>query len=281
MSFAATVLNVMLASPGDVTEERGVARDVINQWNAVHAEHLRVVLLPVGWDTHASPIMGDRGQQIINRQVLFTCDLLVAIFWTRLGSPTGDSISGTVEEITRHVDAGKPAMLYFSDTPVHPSGVDDVQYRALRHFRDECFKRGLVETFDSLEQFREKFTRQLAQTIIRSFPVGAADAEEHRSAAPGLSQPARELLLEAVRDQAGTLLCIDSDQGLGVATNQKQFVTDGDARSEAKWRAAVEELAGRGFIEDRGYRGEVFYVTHDGFAAADALGGGPNVPRGA
>jgi hypothetical protein len=50
---------------------------------------------------------------VINRQVLADCDLLVAIFWTRIGSPTGSALSGTVEEIEKHLKAEKPAMLYF------------------------------------------------------------------------------------------------------------------------------------------------------------------------
>ena len=50
-----------------------------------------MILMPVGWDTHASPEMGDRAQAIINKQVLKNADLVVAAFWTRLGSPTGVS----------------------------------------------------------------------------------------------------------------------------------------------------------------------------------------------
>ena len=56
-------------------------------------------------------------------------------------------------------------MLYFSNAPVRPDSVDDEQYKALREFRASCQQRGLIETYDSLEEFQGKLWRQLAQTI--------------------------------------------------------------------------------------------------------------------
>jgi hypothetical protein len=32
--------------------------------------------------------MGERPQQILNKQILATCDVLVGVFWTRLGTKT-------------------------------------------------------------------------------------------------------------------------------------------------------------------------------------------------
>ena len=135
MSYTARVVKVMIASPGDVAKERQLIRDVIHEWNAVHAEDRRLVLMPIGWETHSTPAMGDRAQAIINKQLLETCDLLVAVFWTRLGSPTGVADSGTVEEINEHLAAGRPAMIYFSVVPVRLDSVDEQQYEKLRAFK--------------------------------------------------------------------------------------------------------------------------------------------------
>ncbi len=115
MAFGATAYEVMIASPGDVEKERQVVRAAVHEWNAVHSRDRAVVLLPVGWETHATPEMGDRPQAIINKQLLRDCDLLIAVFWTRLGTPTGVASSGTVEEIEEHLAADKPAMIYFSN----------------------------------------------------------------------------------------------------------------------------------------------------------------------
>jgi hypothetical protein len=277
MAYRAVVYRIMVASPGDVSVERRVAAEVIHEWNAIHSSDRRIVLIPVTWESHASPAMGDRPQAVINRQILRESDLLVAMFWTRLGSPTGVSPSGTVEEIDEHLGAGKPAMIYFSSAPVRPESVADEQYAALRRFREECRNRGLVEEYESITEFREKFTRQLAQTVIRD--LAREDDTEiaplltaQKSDVPDLSDPARELLVEAAKDGSGTILCLNTMGGSHVQTNGKSFTESGGARSEARWRGAVKELSDLGLIEDRSYKGEVFSVTDAGYGAADLLG---------
>ena len=70
----------MLASPSDVNEERQVAREIILDWNNINSASRSIVLLPIGWEYNSVPTMGDRPQEIINRQVLKNADLLVGIF---------------------------------------------------------------------------------------------------------------------------------------------------------------------------------------------------------
>ena len=185
--YRADVVKLMIASPSDVTRERDTIRSVVHEWNSVHSEDRRLVLMPVGWNTHAEPEMGNRPQELLNQQLLADCDFLVAVFWTRIGSPTGRSVSGTVEEIEEHIGCGKLAMVYFSNAPVRPDRLDQAQYEALNQFRRECEVRGLIETYEGLQDFREKIARQLAQKVIRAFnseigdaASGLADAEGQR-----------------------------------------------------------------------------------------------------
>jgi len=70
VGYAADVKKVVIASPGDVSHERRLIREVIDEWNAIHAEDRHIVLMPVGWETHSSPVMGDRPQAIINSQFI-------------------------------------------------------------------------------------------------------------------------------------------------------------------------------------------------------------------
>lgn len=277
MSFNATVLNVMIASPSDVATERQNARDIIHAWNAIHAEDRQLVLLPSGWESHAAPLMGDRPQAIINKQVLERCDLLVAIFWTRLGSPTGEAASGTVEEINKHLSAGKQAMIYFSNAPVRPDSVDEQQYGALKQFRKECEGRGLIDTYSSMEEFRDKFTRQLTQTIMREFKRPAAVTEgdildmARQPAVPQVSAEAQQLLLECSEDPGGVVMCIPTLSGTIIQTNRKHLAEMGNPRSEAKWKSAINELVNQELLEPRGQKGELFGITNAGYEAADRL----------
>ncbi len=70
MSYIATVFQVMIASPSDVPKERQIIREILHNWNTMHSFEKKVVLMPAGWETHAAPSMGDRPQEIINKQVL-------------------------------------------------------------------------------------------------------------------------------------------------------------------------------------------------------------------
>ena len=279
MAYNATVYRVMIASPGDVIQERNLVRALIHEWNAVYSLDKRIVLMPVGWESHSSPLMGERPQEILNKQILSDCDLLVATFWTRIGSPTGKSPSGSVEEIEEHLAANKPTMIYFSTAPVHPDGIDEAQYTALKKFKNECKKRGLVEEYDSLSQFREKFARQLAQTVLRYFPqeedISGNDffdrifnqAEVHEE----LSDAAKQLLKNAAKDKNGTLLRVSTRSGLSVSTNGRNFVSNQKPREQAYWEDAVFELRDKGYLKDRGYKNEVFSVTSAGYEKADLL----------
>jgi hypothetical protein len=272
MSFTAIVLKIMIASPRDVPQERYLVREVINEWNAVHAEDRRVVLQPVGWETHASPEMGDRAQAIINKQILAGCDLLVATFWTRLGSPTGVAPSGTVEEIEEHIALGKPALIYFSSAPVRLDSVDAVQYEALTQFKRSCRSRGLVEEYDDLASFRAKFSRHLAQTVIRLLGQGIAQPSVllPEVAQPEMSPEANELLISATDSSDGVVMQINTLEGLYVQANNRNHVTPGNPRSEARWRSALQELLKLGFLEDRLGAGEVFNITESGYKVAAA-----------
>jgi len=274
MSYNATVYKVMIASPSDVTDERIIVREVIQEWNSVHSEDRQTVLMPLGWETDASPSMEDRPQEVISRQILRNCDLLVAAFWTRLGSPTGKSPSGTVEEIEEHWGADKPAMIYFSSVPVVMESVEPEQWEALQAFKKQCRDRGLVETYESLQEFREKFSRQLAQTVIRNFSSGgqpvSADVRvvDRDEGAETLSADAKELFIEAVKDPHGYVSKMESLAGTDVSTNRREFVERGNPRSEAKWLGALEELCDHDLLQDQG-DGQVFKVTRSGYEMPD------------
>lgn len=161
MAFDARAYRILVASPSDVVEERDAAVRVMHDWNNLNSHSRRVVLLPLRWETHMAPEYNVRPQEAINRRIVDDCDLVVGIFWTRLGSPTGEADSGTLEEIERAAKAGKPVMLYFSQVPVVPDRVDTMQIERLRTFREAVASSALTDSFRSSLEFRDKFAASL------------------------------------------------------------------------------------------------------------------------
>lgn len=165
MSYESTVYRILIASPSDVDEEREVASRIIQDWNDLHSFNKKIVLLPVKWETHSSPTFGVRPQEAINKQIVDDCDMLVGFFWTKIGTPTGEDISGTIEEIKRVSKEGKPVMLYFSKRGKDPSQIDIKQFESLVKFKEDVYKVALVESYSSIVDFRDKVSRQIEMKI--------------------------------------------------------------------------------------------------------------------
>jgi len=166
MSFNAKIVQVLIASPSDVPEEREAVVDAIYAWNATHATVTRRVLLPVRWETHSTPVQGLPPQDLLNLQIVKESDILIGVFWTRLGSPTARAVSGTAEEVEEFVQAGRSAMLYFSKKDV-PQSVDMDQWQSLKEFRNKIRKTGLQAEFDGIEDLKAQVIRHLSKEIGR------------------------------------------------------------------------------------------------------------------
>jgi hypothetical protein len=282
MPFNATVFKIMIASPEDVPSERILIREVLYEWNAVNSDLRKIVLFPVAWETHSSPEMGDRPQAIINKRLLKDRDLLVGVFWTRIGTATGEYASGTVEEIEEHIKADKPVMLYFSTAPVLPDSIDQDQYSELKKFKDSCKSRGLYETYSDINEFRIKFYRQLQLKLnsnpefikVSGPPFGSESIIDGGTIPiiPKLSREAQVLLREASQDQGGDIMRLQFLGGhLLVQSNGRNFISENTPREHAIWEGAIEELEKKGLIKDRGQKRELFGITREGFEIAELI----------
>lgn len=278
MAYQATAYNVMIASPNDVAAERNAVRTALNEWNTVHSENRGIVLLPLGWESHATPEMGDHPQSILNKQILTRGDLLVGVFWTRLGTPTPRYPSGSVEEIEEHIASGKPAMLYFSNQPVRPDSVNQEQYTALLNFKNSCQQRGLYQEFASLTEFAELFYRHLQMKVNtdayfqKSATASTASQIVEHASVPNLtiSSEARHILKAATASN-GMVMKLGHLGGATVSAGSQTFVEGNDRRAIALWEGAVVELEKEGLIEDKAGKGELYFVTNAGYLFADSL----------
>lgn len=181
MGFDARALLILIASPGDTVEERGATERALHGWNASRAEREQVVLLPQRWETGTTPRLGDRAQSIINEDMVDKADIVLALFDSRLGTATGEAVSGTAEELQRAHEAGKPVHVWFSDEPL-PRNADLNQVEALRTFKATLEPLGLLGSYanpdDLAFQVRNAIESDLARLELgpiaqRKQPTGA------------------------------------------------------------------------------------------------------------
>lgn len=196
MPYDSRTYRVLIASPSDVDEERELAVRVIQEWNDLYSYTRKAVLLPLRWETHTAPEYGTRPQEVVNRAIVDNCDLLIGIFWTRVGTPTGSTASGTIEEIERVAKAGKPIMLYFSKVGTDPDKIDLSQLRLLQDFKQQTYPNALTESFKSQIEFRDKFAKQLELKVREIQKADDPDQTPPLSllfASPDLKNTARSL----------------------------------------------------------------------------------------
>ena len=164
MSFEALALTVLIASPGDTSTARDTVESAVGSWNRDRARSRKVVLLPLRWETDAVPVMVGDPQSIINRQLVDSADIVIALFHSRLGAPTSRAPSGTAEEIDRARDRGAPVHVFFSEMPI-PRSVDPDELKRLNEFRTHLQSEGLLGSYASLEDLTAKIRTALEHDL--------------------------------------------------------------------------------------------------------------------
>jgi hypothetical protein len=168
-----------------------------------------ISLEPVRWETHTFPASGERPQGIVDKQIVDNCDFVIGIFGVRIGTPTGEAQSGTIEEIERLRKQGKHVSIYFSNAPV-PRDADRKQFEALQQYQEARSKDSLYGVFATSEDLRQQVSRHLPQLV--------ANVHEKLRSSGGLETVEREL----VESQALT-----AQRLLQLALNSGGLVIDG------------------------------------------------------
>ena len=180
-------IGVMIGSPSDAGDERQAITDALLRWNAVNRDK-GIIIDPVKWETHATPGLHGRPQGMINAALIPISDILLALFRSRAGSPTGKELSGTIEEIREFMRAGKYVVLYFYEGDVDIRTVDPDQLKTLTAFRKEIQQHGLIAGYSSVSELREHVLCHLTSIVGQLTVPQLADVGEQDATATGKLQ---------------------------------------------------------------------------------------------
>ncbi|MDJ0424188.1 hypothetical protein QNA14_16830 [Dietzia kunjamensis] len=177
MAYPTLALHLLISAPGDVpVQDMAIVRKTISQWNLNFGRHVGLTVLPISWTEHAAAEFGDRPQAILNNQIVEEADFAVALFYDRLGSPTGEAESGTAEEINVLVEARKSVAVLVSTNPRSPlNGRALDERQRLNAYLDELRKSSLVFDYENegalvgqLNNFLSRATAQFQQSVEAS-----------------------------------------------------------------------------------------------------------------
>ncbi len=180
MTYSATTYRLLISAPGDVpTSDVDAVIGAVGRWNAIYGPQFGVAVVPIHWRLHSAPEHGDRPQASLNAQLVDDADIVLALFWGRLGTHTGVDESGTVEEINRaHVRGAYVALLHRKNAL--PIDVDADQLGKLRAFFDAVRDRSLVLNYTD----EGELARHVDAVILRAATQAAASTEAAATATP-------------------------------------------------------------------------------------------------
>ncbi len=177
MDKFALLKTVWVVSPKDAKRLVDVVFDAVREWNeANYAAPVR--LEAVDWNQAIPETSEDGVQAAIDRQLEQRgIDLMVAVFNERLGTPVGTSESGSVHEIKRNIELGRPTWVYYCKTPDDKSNDPDELSR-LKAFLLKLKKKYLIKPIESPSDLKNKllsnFTQHMASYDPSSFNVSMA-----------------------------------------------------------------------------------------------------------
>ena len=177
MAYPTLALHLLISAPGDVpVQDMATIRKTISQWNLNLGRVVGLTVLPVSWTEHAVAEFGDRPQAILNDQIVEEADFAVALFYDRLGTPTGEADSGTAEEIKVLVEAGKSVAVLVNASARPPLGGSALEERKrLTEYLTDLRKTALVfeyanegDLISHLNNFLSRATAQFQQSVEAS-----------------------------------------------------------------------------------------------------------------
>ena len=109
------ILEVAIVGPMDADQAKDRIIHELRSWNNTAENLLSIQLKPRRYpiDTVPTHRAGLDGQGITNEQIIRNADIVFAVFYHSLGSPTDKSASGTNDEISIATEYGKPCHVYF------------------------------------------------------------------------------------------------------------------------------------------------------------------------
>ena len=157
------VYDIVLSCPTDVQDEIEVIENVLKDFNKTIGMGLGATLNLKHWTTDSYSQSGGTAQSLLNDQFINDADMIICIFWNRMGTPTEDYESGTAEEMLKAISDGKQVFLYFSNRSSAPDKMDTFQLEQVRSFEKKIQALGVqyYKRYEDLEDFKSKITLDL------------------------------------------------------------------------------------------------------------------------
>lgn len=172
MNDSRKIVRIFLASPGDLSDERGVAKAVVDETNTLLAETFGYQIELIGWEDTVS-IYG-RPQATINRE-LERCEYFIGLMWKKWGTPPdtrGKYSSGFEEEFDlsmqrRSRESLPEISLFFKEIDAEYLKDPGPDLQKVIKFKEKLTNEKLIlyEPFKDIQDFERKIRRCIVKYL--------------------------------------------------------------------------------------------------------------------
>lgn len=225
-----TMYTVMIASPSDVQAERKATEDVIRKYNAEVRFSKSQHRLETGrWELDTALGAAEDAQDLIDEDITDTVDLVVGIFFTKLGTASSKDASYTIGELKRCIEAGKPVLILFNDDNIprtanyeEVSRVDDFRKNPKKYLG----KSVLYATYKGVNEFREVFRNEITKVMNKILKNTPSESKTYQ---------------DTLTDLKSLVSQVDGLLAKEVTSNTQQFIL---------WKNLVEDYLRKAYGED-------------------------------
>ena len=268
MSKASNIINVMVGNPSDVNllAERVLA--VVNKCSTQFSISHNLALVPHHWTTSTHPSAFNDAQSSINLQLVKECDLMIAIFGSKVGTPTkNNDYGGTAEEIEEHLRLGHEVMVYFSSTVSANLLPDD--FNRYHNFRNLLRNRMYTFDYENTDDLEKKVEQSLNSYVLNNIKTryNGPSSNTNDTVPIKLTNEEYQILSDWCNSK-NDLGWYNLFYGGALFTFGKWKFESRDSKEIAKYKALYKKYESMGFAELCGYTRQgnpKYQLTPDAF----------------
>lgn len=178
--------DLLISRPSDVIRYVDMLENEEIRFNNVFGKSNGIVVRTRHWTKDSYSEFGDSPQELLNKQIVDSSDMVLGIFWTRFGEPTENYGSGTKEEIERMLKAGKQVFLFFLEKPtINPHEFDPDQFKKIQEFKNRHRNDGIYFSVSDENDLTKKIRNNLELYFYSKITGERKKQHEKRSSVGG------------------------------------------------------------------------------------------------
>ena len=137
MSNSIQEYKIMLSCPADVEDQKPFLQNAVDRFNKVIALLYHIQLCLTYWKKDTLYGTGD-AQKLIDNDVTHQADMVFGLFWKKTGTARGDTPTGPIGEIEKHVKANHQVWVAFKKVRKPVSYKEKCDVADLEKFEEQC-----------------------------------------------------------------------------------------------------------------------------------------------